>query len=456
MLKRFQNYISKNNLINKDDEVLLAISGGIDSIVMLDLFSKSGFNFAISHCNFKLRMFDSDDDELFVRQVSHKYNVDIYVNWCNTKEYAQEKKISIQEAARELRYTWFNQVCTHNNYSKIAVAHHQDDRIETFFINLSRGAGIKGLKSIPVVRDNIIRPLMFATRKEIEEYAKEQSLEYREDSSNKDDYYQRNNIRHNLIPILEEISPGFSESIKKSIDNLVDSDIILQSIIDTKIRELFISNSNGTKKVSIKEILTLMPVNIWLYYLLAEFGFIRQVTDSISIAINEGNYTGLRFTSSIYELLLDREFMILREVMKKTDSHVYTIDDNKPYITEPLKINFERSSHSDETIFVDNKNIAYFDYNKLDFPLTMRKWQTGDKIIPFGMKGNKLISDLLIDNKVDSFEKENVYVILSGKKIIWLVGYRSSDDFKITKTTANILMMEVISSQSGFDLKLFK
>ncbi len=207
MLKKFQKYIRSNNLLSKNDEILLAISGGIDSVVMLDLFDKSGINYAISHCNFKLRMFESDDDELFVRELAHKYNIDIYVNWTNTKEYAKDNGLSIQEAARDLRYNWFNQVCRHNNYSKIAVAHHQDDRIETFFINLSRGAGIKGLKSIPVIRDNIIRPLMFATRDEIESYAKEHMLEYREDSSNRKDYYLRNNIRHNLTPTLNV--PGF-------------------------------------------------------------------------------------------------------------------------------------------------------------------------------------------------------------------------------------------------------
>jgi tRNA(Ile)-lysidine synthase len=456
VINRFKEYIRQNNLINKDEEVLLAISGGADSVVMLDLFNKTGMKFAISHCNFKLRMFESDDDELFVRQLAHKYNVEVYVNWCNTKEYAKENKLSTQEAARDLRYAWFNQVCLHNNYGKIAVAHHQDDKLETFIINLFRGAGLKGLKSIPVKRQNIIRPLLFATRKEIEEYAKEYMLEFREDSSNNTDDYLRNKIRHHLIPKMEEISDGSSNSIKRSIENINDADSFLNSIIKKKITEIFVSNPDGTKKIPVREIVNLEPFNTWVFYLLNEFGFIRQITDNICVALLEGNYTGLRFNSPNHELLIDREYLILREVVKKTSLKEYNITENKHYITKPLKINFERQSNQTTFKFSNDKFKAYFDADKITFPLTLRKWQVGDRMIPFGMNGSKLISDILIDNKVNSFEKENVYVILSGKEIIWLVGYRSSNEFRVTESTDNILLMELISSKTGFDLELFR
>ncbi len=456
MIKRFQKYILQNNLLNKDDEVLLAISGGIDSIVMLDLFFKNRMKFAISHCNFKLRMFESDDDELFVRKLAHKYNVDVFVNWCNTEEYAKSNKLSIQQAARDLRYSWFNQVCSHNNYSKIAVAHHQDDRIETFFINLFRGAGIKGLKSIPVMRQNIIRPLMFATRSEIEEYAKEHMLDYREDSSNNKDYYLRNNIRHNLIPLMDGMSKGTINSIRKSIDNLNDSDGLINSVVSEKIERLFIREANGTKKIQISELKKLVPFKIWMYFLFSKFGFVRQVTDALSNSLIEGTSTGQRYTSTDFELLIDRENLILREVAKQATSKTYNILAKDPYITSPIKINFDRYINNEEFIFSDKKSIAFFDSDTLSFPLTLRKWQIGDRIIPFGMKGSKLISDILIDNKVNSFEKENVYVILSNDKIIWLVGHRSSDEFKVTDSTKNILTMELISNNNGFDLELFK
>ncbi len=456
MLDRFKEYIRINNLVKKNDEVLLAISGGIDSIVMLDLFDKSGIKFAISHCNFKLRMFESDDDEMFVRQLAHKYSVEVYVNWCNTKEYAKENKLSIQEAARNLRYAWFKQVSNHNNYSNIAIAHQQDDNIETFFINLLRGAGLKGLKGIPIKRQNIIRPMMFTSRKEIEEYAKEHMLDYREDSSNSTDDYLRNNIRHNIIPKIEDISKGFANSIKKSIDNLSDSELILNSVIKEKTEQLFTDNNNGTKTVLISDLMKLEPYRIWMYYILNEFGFIRQVTDSICMALVEGNFTGLRFNSSDFELLIDRDKILLREVIKKTTAPTYKIPVNKNYITRPLKINFEHCKKISTFDFSDNKSIAYFDLDKLVFPLTMRKWQPGDRMIPFGMNGTKLISDILINDKVDSFEKENIYVILSQDKIIWLVGYRSSNVFRISKSTTNIITMELLSNNSGFELELFK
>ncbi len=456
MINRFKDYIRQHKLINKDEEVLLAISGGIDSVVMLDLFSRTGMKFAISHCNFKLRMFESDDDELFVRQLAHKYNVEVYVNWCNTKDYAKKNKLSIQEAARELRYAWFNQVCSHNNYGKIAVAHHQDDKIETFIINLFRGAGLKGLKSIPVKRQNIIRPLLFATRKEIEEYAKEYMLEHREDSSNSEDYYLRNKIRHQLIPKMEEISSGSSNSIKKSIENIVDADNFLNSIVGEKLKELLISSSDGTKKIPIREIKEIKPFNTWVFYLLNEFGFIRQITDNICVALIEGNCTGLRFNSTDHELLIDREHLIIREAVNESTQRKYNIPESKHYITNPLKINFERLKNQPDFVFSKEKHIAYFDADKLAFPLTLRKWQPGDRIIPFGMTGSKLISDILIDLKVNSFEKENVYVMMSGEKIIWLIGYRSSNDFRVKESTSEILVMELISSKTGFDLELFR
>ncbi len=456
MIKRFKDFIASHQLFNKDDEILLAVSGGIDSVVMLDLFARAGIKFAIAHCNFKLRLFESDDDELFVRQLAHKYMVDVFVNWCNTAEYAKKNKQSVQEAARELRYAWFEQVCEHNSFSSIAVAHHQDDNIETFFINLSRGAGLTGLKGIPVKRNNIVRPLMFATREEIEIYAKEHMLEFREDSSNSTDYYQRNKIRHHLIPRLEEISAGYRPSIVKSLNHLDDSDKLLHSVIDKKVDELFKRVPNGTKKVRISELLKLDPLCIWIFYIFNKYGFSRAVTDSLCYALKEKNYTGLKFNSQDYELLINREHILMRENITQTENNKYEITDGKLYITNPIKLNFEIHDNHKGFEFYNNRNIAYFDKEKLEFPLIVRKWQRGDRLSPFGMKGSKLVSDILIDNKVDSFTKDHVYVILSGEKIIWVVGLRSSEEYKVTNETKSIMLMQFISSQSGFDLELFK
>ena len=427
-----------------NEKILLAISGGIDSVVMLDLFDRTGIKYAIAHCNFKLRLFESDDDEMFVRQLAHKYSVEVYIGLCIAADYSKEKGLSIQEAARELRYAWFNKVCSHNDYPLIAVAHNNDDRVETFFINLFRGAGIKGLKSIPVVRQNIIRPLMFATREQIVEYANDNKLEYREDSSNNSDYYLRNKIRHHLIPRIEEISPGFNKAAQQSIDNLRDADLILQSAIKEKLERLTISHTNSISKLSIKELKKLLPFKVWMYYLLSEFGFNRQIINSICLSLEAENTIGHKFLSTDHELLIDRDYILIRKITSDSSLKKYHISINQKEVTEPITIKIINIKNDPGFKFNKSKNIAYFDLEKLKFPLTIRRWQKGDRITPFGMKGNKLISDILIDNKVDSFEKENTFVIISGEEIIWLVGHRSSNEFRVKQNTKDIYIMEIV------------
>ena len=448
MINQFKKYISNNNLIQPNGKVLLAISGGIDSVVMLDLFSKTKIKFAIAHCNFKLRGDESDSDESFVKNLAKKYNAKIYASICDASKYSKTNKLSTQEAARELRYNWFNKVCSENNFSDIAIAHNQNDNIETFFINLFRGAGIKGLKSIPVKRDNIIRPLMFATRTQIEEYVKSNNLEYREDSSNSSNHYLRNNIRHNLIPKIKEISPGFAKSAQKSINNLNDADLLLQSVIKQKRNNLFVNDSKNNILVSINELNKLIPNDIWLYYLLKEFGFSRQITDAICLSINNNEQrTGNTYSSETYELLIDRSNIIIRKTIPAKTLRIAQITDSQKTITHPIKLLLKKHKNTPDYIFSKSKNIAYFNLDKLTFPLTIRPWQVGDKIIPFGMNGSKLVSDILIDNKVNSFEKENTFVLLSGKKIIWVIGHRTSNDFRVTKSTNNIYRCNVLMVQ---------
>jgi len=446
VINQFKKYISNNNLIQPKSKVLLAISGGIDSVVMLDIFSKTKIQYAIAHCNFKLRGDESDSDEILVKKLSKRYNVEIFDNVCDASDYSKVVGLSIQEAARELRYNWFNRVCLENNFSNIVIAHNQDDKIETFLINLFRGAGIRGLKSIPVKRDNIIRPLMFATRKQIVEYAQENNLEYREDSSNSSDYYLRNNIRHHLIPKIKEISPGFAKSAQKSIDNLNDSYQLLQSVINEKRNNLFTQDVNNNILIPIVDILNLKPYSIWIYYLLKEFGFSRQITDAICYSLERKEQNiGSKFSSSDYELLIDREFLIVR---KTTNSRIFKkveISITKTKIENPIRMTMESQKNTPEFVFSKSNNVAYFNLDKLTFPLTIRPWQVGDRIIPFGMNGSKLVSDILINNKVNSFDKENTYVLLSGKKIIWLVGHRTSNETRVKRNTKNIYVVSLLN-----------
>ena len=353
--------------MQSNDEVLLAVSGGIDSIVMLDLFSKTGIKYAIAHYNFKLRGIESDDDEKFVRQLAHLYNVEVFIDSCNTKDYSKKIGLSIQEAARELRYAWFNKVCLEHNYSVVAIAHNENDKIETFFINLFRGAGVKGLKSIPGKRQNIVRPLMYATRNQIEEYANKHKLEFREDSSNKSDDYLRNKIRHKLIPTIAEISPGFEETVIKSIDNLNDSDIILGSIINEKKQQLFSSNSDDNIQIDLKGLRKLSPVKTWMYYLLSEFGFDRKITDAICLSLEDVNSVGLKFFSADFELLIDRDYLLLRKIKKESLYKKFTLSSDQSEINVPVNILIEHHNNSPGFVFSNNNNIAYFDFEKLTF-----------------------------------------------------------------------------------------
>ena len=444
MINQFKKYIINNNLIQPNGKVLLAISGGIDSVIMLDLVSKTKINYAIAHCNFELRGEESDKDEEFVTQLAKKYNVKLFVNRCNANNYSKSKDLSIQESARELRYNWFNKVCLNNNFTNIAIAHNQDDNIETFFINLFRGAGIKGLKSIPIKRYNIIRPLMFATRKQIVEYAKENNIEYREDSSNSSDYYLRNNIRHHLIPKIKEISPGFAKAAQKSISNLSDADLLLQSVIDEKKSLLFVSDSKNNILIPINDLINLKPNNVWVFYLLKEFGFSREKSDAICLLLqNKNDNIGKRFSSPDHELLIDRNNLIIRKTIIKQSSTKVQISVNQHQLEVPISMTMESQKNTPKFTFSRSNNIAYFNLDKLAFPLTIRPWQVGDRIIPFGMNGSKLVSDILIDNKVNSFEKENTYVLLSGKKIIWVVGHRTSNEFRIKKSTKDIYVVSL-------------
>jgi len=446
VIQQFIKYIDQNNLIVSGNKILLAVSGGIDSTVMLDLFSKTTYSYAIAHCNFMLRGTESDEDEIFIKEAAGIYNSELFTHTCNAKKYAELNKVSIQEAARELRYNWFNRVCLENNFTYVAIAHNSNDRAETFFINLFRGAGLKGLKSIPVKRDNIIRPLLFASRSQIVEYATDNNIKYREDSSNSSNYYLRNRIRHALIPALKKTSPNYENAIQKSIVNLTDSELLLQSVIDEKKKSLFLSKADNTIHILITHLKQLSPFQVWMYYLLSEFGFDRQITNAICLSIMEDyQNVGNIYISSEYELLIDREYLILRNLTQRistTKHSTISIDQNS--ITHPVKLSIVRQKKNSSFVFNKSNRIAYFNLNKLSFPLTIRPWQKGDRIIPFGMNGSKLISDILIDNKVNKFEKDNTFVVLSGKKIIWLVGHRTSNEYRVKQNTKDVYVMEII------------
>lgn len=436
MKERFLKYVESKHLLRKSDKILIAVSGGLDSVVLLDLLFKTGFNISIAHCNFQLRGNESDLDEEFVRGLSVKYKLKFFVRICDAKEFAKTNKLSIQESARELRYEWFEQIVLENEFDKIAVAHHFDDNLETFFINFSRGSGLSGLKGIPVKNENIARPLMFASRKEIEKYANENKLEFREDSSNSSDKYLRNNLRHNLLPGFVEIMGGSNETLRKSMDYLAEDELLFEQLIQQKRQEI-IKDGDGFQSLQKSNLLSLSPLKTWVYYLLKPFGFSRAVTDDISVSLQENN-SGKAFFSSSHRLISDREELIIstREINIKVQE--FTFDQNVSELQSPLHFEISKFLKSDNFKIENDKKTAWFDFDKLEFPLTIRKWRTADRFKPFGMKGSKLLSDLFIDEKLSLLEKENIWLLVSGNEIIWVIGLRSSDRFKITSKTETI------------------
>jgi len=439
MISAFSQFIEKRNLCNPNHKILVAVSGGIDSLVMVDLFHKAGYNFAIAHCNFKLRGNESDADENLVIGLAEKYEVDFFTRSFETETYAAKNKCSIQEAARNLRYDWFRKLANEKGFDRIATGHHLDDQIETFFINLFRGSGVKGLKGIPVIREKIIRPLLFANRDEIEKYALQNNLDYREDKSNKSDKYFRNRIRHDLIPVISALKGANLDQLVASLSFLEEEDNILSDLLNQKREDIFSRDQNGLK-AELSEINKLSPA--LFYAMLSPFGFNRDVTDAI-LQSNSNKISGKTFYSPSHQLLIDRKYLFIKEQSTNIPVTEYLIYDDVIEIDEPRKLNFRKLTNDASFNFIKNQAYAYIDFDKLNFPLKLRKWEKGDRFVPFGMNGSKLVSDFLIDEKVSLFEKENVWVLLSDEKMIWLVGYRASNEFKIKSATKIILEVTI-------------
>lgn len=440
MIVDFHQYISHYNLCGKNDRILLTVSGGIDSVVMLDMFYQAKYKIAIAHCNFQLRANESDEDERFVKKLGEKYGIEVFIKRFETNTYALSNNLSIQVAARDLRYAWFEDLRKETSFDFVAVAHNADDEVETFFINLSRGSGLTGLKGIPMKRNRIIRPILFANREKIVAYAKKNKLFFREDSSNKEDKYLRNKIRLNLIPELKNLSPKFSHSVIDSIKHLNEADILLQQLLEEKFKSLE-KQKDGITNISLSELEKLQPFHIWLYYLLRLYNFNRDTTDNLAESI-AGKQTGKIFYSNTHKVLIDREELKIK-IIGEHKEEVYLIDINQKSTTKPINLSIDSFHVKEGFQLIKNIRFAQLDKDKLKFPLKIRKWKKGDKFKPFGMKGSKLLSDYFIDNKIDLFEKEDIWLLLSGEKIAWVIGYRISDDYKLTQKTTNILSIEL-------------
>lgn len=422
-------YIEEKHLFTLHDKVLVALSGGADSVALLRVLLASGYHCEAAHCNFHLRDEESNRDEKFVNKLCKELGVALHITHFDTIEYAEQHHISIEMAAREMRYAWFEKLRKERGLSVIAVAHHRDDSVETFLLNLVRGAGINGLKGIRPRNGHVVRPLLNVNRQDIVNYLQYLHQDYVTDSTNLQDEYMRNKIRLNILPMLRELNPSVSESIADTSERLADVALIYNKEIEAgKIR---VMEKSG--HILISRLMAAAAPAALLFEILHPLGFnsvqVRDVFRSLS------GQPGKRFVSAEWEVLRDRTELIFQSRKQ---------EDNDLSGSVPALV-METTEITSGFVIPKDKHTACLDADMIVQPLTVRKWQKGDKFVPFGMKGKKNVSDYLTDRKFSLFQKENQYVVCSEDKIVWLVGERSDDRFRVTEKTKQALVIRVLT-----------
>lgn len=437
MLEACKAYVRKQGLCRPGDRILLAVSGGVDSVVMAHLFREMGYACALAHCNFQLRGEDSVLDEHFVKSLAEEWDMPVFVKRFRVEERVKEEGISVQMAARELRYAWFEELLHENAYELVATAHNRNDSVETFFLNLSRGTGLRGLTGIPPKNDRVIRPLLFASRKEILAYCEKNRLKYREDASNRETKYHRNKIRHDVIPMMEQINPEFTETMALNMERLGEVQEIFQQTVDRVRKELFITG-HGEMRVEIVRLKSLAPRSTWLYELFSPFGFTRLQCEGIERIMDAK--PGRRSLSTSHQLFKDRDHLILVPATPKQYDRYYLDSPENPSLL-PFPMDVEVVDRIDLDTIPADPMIACLDQDELHYPLIIRHWQHGDYFYPLGMDQMKKLSDFFVDSKVPVPQKERTWILASGKKIVWIMGYRIDHRFRITEKTRKILLL---------------
>ena len=437
MLQELAKHIDEHFPFLKSKKLLIAISGGVDSVVLTHLLHQLNFDISLAHCNFQLRGEESDKDEEFVKNLGKKLGINTYVTRFNTNKYAADNKLSTQLAARELRYNWFDKLSKEYSFEHLLTAHHADDNLETFLINLTRGSGLEGLTGIPPINGNIVRPLLVFSREEILNYAKQNNIEWREDESNSETKYLRNKIRHQVTPILKELNASVLKNFNKTIDHLKES----QQIIDDKIEDItneIISKEGDLLKINIEKLLKLSNPKAYLYQLLKPYEF-REWNDVHNLIYAQ---SGKQILTKNYTLLKDRDFLLLLRTSEKSSikEEVYTIREENKEITVPIRLLLKRVQEKTDT----NQKSIYVDNELLSYPLKLRRWNSGDFFYPTGMLGKKKISKYFKDEKISIINKNKIWFLCSSKnEIIWIIGKRQDRRFLPTEKTTKLLQISI-------------
>ncbi len=439
LLESLKSFIDEHTLFSGRDKILLGVSGGVDSVVMLDMLLHLKINVGVAHCNFQLRKSDAAKDELFVKKLGKDHRLKIHYKSFDTKKFAKSHDISVQEAARVLRYEWFEQVRSDFGYDHIAVAHHSNDCIETYLLNMIRGTGIAGYHSLQVKNGLVVRPLLSFSKAQIMEYARVKKLKYRKDLSNDDPKYRRNKIRNEVLPLLAQINPGIEKSILENIDILQETDKIYQAHI-TSVRRQIVKREESTWRISIVELSKLDPLRTYLFEFLKEFQFNTSVVEEVVNSLNR--QSGKKFLSATHVLVKDRNFLIISKRSSSDKKKPKMISIKRRSINTPVKMSMSQFSINRFEL-TDSRQCASMDTDKLKYPLRIRKWKNGDFFYPLGMNQKKKLSDFFIDNKISVTEKENIFVVESDSNIAWIIGHRIDDRYKITKNTKQVYHMEL-------------
>lgn len=439
MLEGYHKYNKVYHLIGEDEKIVLALSGGVDSMVLADLLLQSGTNFVVAHCNFHLRGDESDGDEQFVRRFAERNSIPCFVKHFDTEWFAEQKGISIEMAARDLRYAWFEELRQQIGFDKIALAHHADDQTETFFINMLRGAGLNGLKGMRQKNGVLVRPLLWATRSQIKHYAVERQIVWREDCTNAESVYLRNKIRNQLMPVVDEIHAEGRKSIAKSISNLASENDLYRELLAEKLSQ-FVVEQNDVVSAK-KSVFNGRNGFQLLFEWLRRYGFNK---DQCRFAFDNLNEVGTCFYSDAYCLVIERDTLQLtgRDAEKEAE---WVIESGEVLLERPFGMHCTSYEKKPGFELKRDSHIALLDSDKIDFPLTLRHWRKGDRFHPLGMKGSKLLSDFFVDLKFTNVQKKKQWLLVaSNGDILWVVGCRIDERYKIKPETRSIFEAELL------------